>query len=133
MARQPQTTISRETGMALAMLAMWLFALLAPLHQTSGLMREMARIGQGPVVGWTFCLTGPEAAESDHALPLCPAQGIGKSELITPPAPQGALALDLRDAGRVLPPTFAGLAPGLATRGPQQPRAPPAPSAALHV
>lgn len=118
--------ILRETGLALAVLALWLLTLLAPLHQASGLLRELSRAGIDTGAAWRICLTAdPSLDGSDHALPVCPAQGIGKSDVILPPPLAFALAVMGLQVALLLPvpPPAVVLDPRL---HPGQPRAPPA-------
>lgn len=80
--------ITRETGLALALLALWMMSLLVPLHQTSGLLRDMARAGHDISGAWSICVTlGQDGEGQDHVVPVCPAQGIGKHALMAPPPP----------------------------------------------
>lgn len=86
------TLIIRETGMALAVLALWMLSLLVPLHQTSGLLRELARTGHDISAAWSVCVTlAQDEAAGDHVVPACPAQAIGKTGLAMAP-PHMALA-----------------------------------------
>lgn len=120
------STITRETGMAMAVLAVWMLSLLAPLHQTSGLLREMEKAGYDISGAWSICVTLAQDEDGgDHAVPVCPAQAIGKSDVLLPPPP-------------VMPAGFVPVARGMVfgseqsqTHRPQnftpgQPRAPPA-------
>ncbi len=116
----------RETGLALAILALWMLALLAPLHQSSGLLRVMAEAGHAVPAGWSVCATlDAKEGGKDHVIPVCPAQGIGKSALGLPPPPSLP--------GAILPlPRAAEFASAVARPHraqnftPGQPRAPPA-------
>lgn len=123
--RRP-TTVTRELGMAMAVLALWMLSLLAPLHQTSGLLREMAKAGHDISGAWSICVTLAQDADGqDHAIPVCPAQAIGKSDLAAPP-PGFELASFRSAAGPVLLPA-ARVAPWSGPgHSPLQPRAPPA-------
>lgn len=119
-------TVTRELGMALAVLALWMMSLLVPLHQTSGLLREMARRGVDISDAWSICVT--LAQDEDGHSPAnatCPAQGIGKNDIGMPPPPVQLVGhvADFHDirfpvdtARHHRPPTFQ----------PGQPRAPPA-------
>ncbi|MBL4916379.1 hypothetical protein [Szabonella alba] len=116
----------RETGLALAILAIWMLSLLAPLHQSSGLLRVMADAGHQVPAGWSICITlDADGGDKDHAIPVCPAQGIGKSGLTAPPPPvMLAVLLQLPQAAAFSPAT-----PRLhraQNSPPGQPRAPPA-------
>ena len=117
--------ITRETGMALAVLALWMLSLLAPLHQTSGVLREMARAGQDISGAWSICVTlAQDDTGAEHLIQLCPAKAIGKTDLAAPP-PVVAVAAFAPEART---PGFAdGARPGHRPQDftPQQPRAPP--------
>lgn len=116
-------TLTREAGLASAVLALWMLALLAPLHQTSGMLRAFGAAGVEISASWSICIAD-EAAQSDHAIPSCPAQAIGKDDLATPPGAVVAARL-----GHPAPFLRAGAlrSPPRATpeQAGQQPRAPP--------
>lgn len=119
-------SLSRELGTALAVLAVWLLAIFAPMHQSSGLARDLAARGYEPAALWTLCEPGgPQTGDPASAVAFCPAHWVGKEDLFTPTpetefAPRRAVfALSwtaLREAPRETSPPE-----GLA-----QPRAPPA-------
>lgn len=78
--------ITRETGMALAVLALWMLSLLAPLHQTSGVLRELAKTGYDISGAWSICVTLAENEDgTDHLVQICPAQAIAKTDFAAPP------------------------------------------------
>lgn len=74
--------IVRETGAAIAVLALYILVLLAPLHQAAGLQRDLGALGYASLDTWSVCSqlaqnddgTGPTVAK-------CAASGIGKNEL----------------------------------------------------
>lgn len=76
--------------MALAVLAIWLMSLLAPMHQVSRLIGELSEAGIVTVTDWSLCVPldldgdGPDGPQT-----LCPAQGIGKNDLA--PVPDATL------------------------------------------
>lgn len=73
-------SIMRDLGAALAVTAIWLLSLLAPAHQASGLLRDLAEAGYEPAVVWSLCdPAGAGDDADDSAKMLCPAQGIAKS------------------------------------------------------
>lgn len=119
-------SITREFGMALAVLALWLMSLLVPLHQASGLLRELARAGYDISGAWSICVTLAQDEDSETQLPaVCPAQGIGKNDVAQPPLPN-LLAEPVRIAhdaryfvDQVAPDSQQRFQPG-------QPRGPPA-------
>ena len=78
--------IARETGTALAVLAIWLMLLLAPLHQTAGLLRAFAQTGHNISGAWSICTTlAHEDGAKAQSIPVCPGQGIGKTDILAPP------------------------------------------------
>lgn len=119
------TAILRETGLAIAMFAVWMLALLAPLHQTAGLLHAMARAGHVLPAGWSICVTLAQDEDGPQApVPVCPAQALAKSGVALPPLPVAVPGPALRAPERlaVLHPA---LTPPQAPRLPGQPRAPP--------
>ncbi|WP_294926226.1 hypothetical protein [uncultured Paracoccus sp.] len=83
--RGPVSALAKETGMALAVLALWMLSLLAPMHQGSRLVAEMARAG-AIVADWTLCLSPQQVKDGTGApVAFCPAKGIGKDDLHAPP------------------------------------------------
>ena len=119
-------TLLRETGLALAMLAVWMLALLAPLHQTSGLLRAFAETGHVLPGGWSICVTLAQDGDGPAApVQLCPAQAIGKADLGLPPA-QVVLAAVLPPAQPALWPDHIMATAAAPPWTPVQPRAPPA-------
>ncbi|WP_323038617.1 hypothetical protein [Gemmobacter sp.] len=120
------TTLLRETGLALAMLAVWMLALLAPLHQTSGLLRAFAETGHVLPGGWSICVTLAQDDDGPAApVPQCPAQAIGKADLGLPPAPV-VVALVLPPAQPARWPDRVVATAAAPPWTPVQPRAPPA-------
>ena len=119
------STMIRETGVALAALAIWMLCLLAPLHQSAGTLREMAKAGVDISGAWSVCVTLAEGdADPDKSVPDCPAQGVSKSSLALGPAPVVIAAV--WDQPRRSDPAPSPQRPrAQARRGPIQPRAPP--------
>lgn len=75
-------SIIRETGAALAVVAIYMLVLLAPLHQAAGLQQDLAELGYDDPV-WSICATGSSGETQDEA-PFehrCPIAGLGKQEL----------------------------------------------------
>ncbi|WP_151718421.1 hypothetical protein [Gemmobacter serpentinus] len=121
----PARLIIRETGMALAVLALWMLSLLVPLHQTSGLLRDLERAGHDISGAWSICVTlAQDDAAGDQKVPVCPAQAIGKTGLAMAPAPLalGQFAPMARDVQLVT--SVSVLVPARLWR-PDQARAPP--------
>ncbi|WEF24849.1 hypothetical protein [Paracoccus sp. S3-43] len=119
-------TVGCEIGMALAVLALWMLSLFAPLHQAAGLLREMAKAGHEISGAWSICVTlAQDQDRPDHPPPVCPAQGIGKSEIALPPPPFALADLLPLSHDVVIPQDRAPLVAAQAWL-PRQPRAPPA-------
>lgn len=105
----PSTTRSmlRETGIALAVLAIYVLTLLLPLHQAAGLQRDFNALGFSTLESWSVCQ--PMAQDEDGtpreaAALTCPATGIAKQQLavVLPPvlvleAPTTANVVHYRD------------------------------------
>lgn len=72
--------ILRETGSAIAVLAIYLLVLLAPLHQAAGLQRDLNALGYVSLDTASVCAT---LAKDDSGLDAakCAAAGIGKNQL----------------------------------------------------
>lgn len=84
MSSRPRT-LTREFGTALAVLAVYVLTLLAPLHQAAGLQRDLAALGYEIQGSWSVCAPllddgdgGPRALVQVK----CPASGMGKNELL---------------------------------------------------
>jgi len=66
--------------MAVAVLSIWMLCLLSPLHQTAGILRDMAKVGIDISQAWSICVTiantedgaGPPAAN-------CPLHAVAKT------------------------------------------------------
>ena len=85
-------TILRETGIALAVLAVYVLTLLLPLHQAAALQRDLNAAGFSTLDNWSVCqpLAQDENGDPRQAAALdCPATGAGKHELaaVLPPVP----------------------------------------------
>lgn len=87
---QNQRRLMRETGMALAVLALYLLTLLLPLHQASGLQRDLNAIGYSTLSAWSLCGDMSETGDGEPlpAALTCPAMSIAKQSLVPvlPPA-----------------------------------------------
>ncbi len=82
----------RETGIAVAVLAIYVLTLLLPLHQAAGLQRGLNAVGYSTLDSWSVCqpLAQDENGDPREAAALnCPATGVAKHQLATlpPPAP----------------------------------------------
>ena len=77
--------MTREFGTAFAVLAIYVFVLLAPLHQAAGLQRDLDKLGFQTVSTWSICAP---LAQDDNGDPTsstivkCPAAGVAKHDFI---------------------------------------------------
>ena len=119
-------SITREIGLALAALALWMLTLLVPLHQVSGLLRERAMAGFDISGAWSICVSLAQDEDGEARLPsVCPAQGIGKNDVAAPPPPVLMAVLVAVTTDDLLP--VEGVSPISQKRfQPGQPRGPPA-------
>jgi hypothetical protein len=121
-------TMSREIGTALAVLAIYLLTVLAPIHQARASQLAFEELGYATTQSsWVLCTpAGTIGQDQDITVSKCPAAGVGKDEMVLPLldiAPIGhdllALAAPLALAAAVVLPR--PVAP------PAGPRAPPVP------
>jgi hypothetical protein len=80
----------RETGIALAVLAIYMLTLLLPLHQAAGLQRDLNALGFSTLESWSVCqpmAQDENGAPREAAALTCPATGIAKQQLaaVLPP------------------------------------------------
>jgi hypothetical protein len=93
--RKTWPLMARETGIALALLAVYVLTLLMPLHQAAAQQRDLNALGFSTLESWSVCQ--PLAQDEDGA-PIeasalkCPAAGIAKHQFaaVLPPV----LAID---------------------------------------
>ncbi|MGV8955192.1 MAG: hypothetical protein ACOH2M_29115 [Cypionkella sp.] len=85
--------IARETVAAVAVIAIYILVLLAPLHQAAGLQRDLAKLGYATLDNWSVCapLAPKDAGDKPPAVVKCAASGIGKNDL----AASAPVAIDL--------------------------------------
>jgi len=89
----------RETGIAVAVLAIYVLTLLLPLHQAAGLQRDLNAIGFSTLDSWSVCqpLAQDDNGDPHEAAALnCPATGVAKHQLATLPPPAPALSPPVR-------------------------------------
>lgn len=83
--------IGREMGAAVAVLALYMLVLLAPLHQSAGMQRQLALLGFESSQSWSVCtsLAAPGQGDSDAPTAAkCPLTGVGKTQFTAlPPSP----------------------------------------------
>ena len=77
--------IARETVAAIAVMAIYILVLLAPLHQAAGLERDLARLGYTSLDSWSICSSLAPQNENGKppAVAKCAASSVGKNELTT--------------------------------------------------
>ena len=75
-------SIAKETATAVAVLALYVLVLLAPLHQAAGLQRDFDSIGYASLDLWSVCapLTVDQTDEQPDVA-KCPVAGVGKFEV----------------------------------------------------
>lgn len=120
-------SMTREIGTALAVLAIYLLTVLAPLHQARASQLVFEGLGYTTLEsGWVLC---SEAAADDQdrdvTVAKCPAAGIGKPGIIAPSLVVIALDLAARFVAAPLSMAGATVTP-FAIASPSGPRAPPA-------
>ncbi|MET3927238.1 hypothetical protein [Devosia sp. 2618] len=79
-------TMSREIGTALAVLAIYLLTMLAPLHQARASQVAFQQLGYVTLdAGWVLCNPiGAEGNDRDVLVAKCPANGVGKTDIALP-------------------------------------------------
>jgi hypothetical protein len=120
-------SISREIGTALAVLAIYLFTILAPLHEARASQLTFEKLGYTTLqTGWVLC-NSLEASgqDSDVTVAKCPAAGIGKPAAVAPAL--NSMVLELRPVILTAPRPFAiaaiiptTIAPPSGPRGPPE-------------
>lgn len=125
---QQTRTIGREIGTALAVLAIYLLTLLAPMHHARASQLAFEQAGYTTVAAsWVTCTAeGRIGTDRDDPVAQCPVTGAAKSDLVAPvpgvlPAGMTLLALAPR-----LPPQAPAII-AAASAPPAGPRAPPVP------
>ncbi|KKB75963.1 hypothetical protein VW35_19690 [Devosia soli] len=74
--------IAREVGAAFAVLAIYMLVLLAPLHQVSGLQKDLARLGFESTSSFSVCTSVSDDRQDETPLAAkCPLTGVAKFEL----------------------------------------------------
>jgi hypothetical protein len=118
-------SIIRETGAALAVVAVYMLVLLAPLHRSAGLQRDLADLGYAPLDTSSICTSLAQSNDdTQQAVVKCAAAGIGKNELasVEPVAIEVGIVRIAMAVEYAAPRTFP---PATARRLSAQPRAPP--------
>ncbi|MGI6246541.1 MAG: hypothetical protein ACOYJQ_12325 [Pseudochelatococcus sp.] len=113
----------REAGLVLAVLAIWLQSLLAPMHQISRTVTELRLSGHETGVGWTICTATGETDDKGRPIYLCPGASLCGGGLLPPAAPPFSTVLRL--AGKIVPAALSQLRTHRTVKGNGRPRAPP--------
>ena len=82
--------IAKEMGTALAVLAVYVLVLLAPLHQAAGLQRDLSQLGYESQWSWSVCTSVSQAGDPDTPTAIkCPMASAAKFDLaiLVPPGP----------------------------------------------
>lgn len=81
-----QRGISREIGTALAVLAIYLLTILAPLHEARASQLAFEELGYATTTtGWVLCAAADDVGgDSDNAVSKCPVSGVGKPAAVAP-------------------------------------------------
>ncbi|MEO9298874.1 hypothetical protein [Devosia alba] len=122
-------SISSEIGTALAVLAIYLLTLLAPLHEARASQLAFEKLGYSTLQsGWVLCSslsTSDSDPDSETPVSKCPVTGVGKSALVGPAL--DAVVLDLGAIMLAAPRPVARVTVRPATIAPPSgPRGPPA-------
>jgi hypothetical protein len=120
-------SFSREIGTALAVLAVYLFTILAPLHEARASQLAFEELGFSTTqTGWVLCNSlETNGQDGDVSLTKCPVTGIGKPAAVAPTST--ALVLEQRPARLTALRPFATQTPTPAIiAAPSGPRGPPA-------
>jgi len=119
-------SIGRDFGAAIAVLAVYVLVLLAPLHQAAGLQRDLARLGFATQTDWSLCEAAPPGQNGKSAADIkCPAAGIGKHDLVAITPTTAPLHLERVAEPAVYPVRAAVVSPAIVEHVAQA-RAPPA-------
>ncbi|WP_332700806.1 hypothetical protein [Devosia sp.] len=119
-------TMSREIGTALAVLAIYLLTVLAPIHEARASQRAFEELGYTALeTGWALCTSvGVTDGDQDAEVSKCPATGVAKTEFVLPTAAVLPAALDLASLATPLLLNLPAFTPVPVT-SPSGPRAPP--------
>lgn len=119
--------IAGEVGAAVAVLALYLLVLLAPLHQVAGMQRELALLGFESSLSWSVCTSVADADRDSDDTPTaakCPLAGVAKSQFAAVLPPMEPVSFE-RTVEPVRYIAKADMAPWRAMAHPGQPRGPP--------
>ena len=119
-------SIGREIGTALAVLAIYLLTVLAPMHHARASQVAFEGLGYSTIESsWVLCTpTSVDADDRNVLVAKCPATGVGKTDFVLPVLDATPVRHDIALAApllRILP-----LVLPRAVASPGGPRAPPA-------
>jgi len=119
--------ISKEIGTALAVLALYLLTILAPLHEARASQLAFEDLGYTTLqTGWVLCSsTSSTGSDSDSPVSKCPLAGVGKPAAIAPGLDAVALGLRATVLAALRPLAMTVIIPA-AIAPPSGPRGPPA-------
>ncbi len=91
-----QRIMAKEIGTALAVLAIYLLTILAPLHQARASQLALQELGFTTLeTGWVLCTPLENSSDSNKlGVAKCPATGIGKHDLLAPAPPAILLPIE---------------------------------------
>ena len=118
-------SMAREIGAAVAVLALYMLVLLAPLHQAAGLQRDLADLGYASLDTWSICEPLANEPGEGEAVAKCAAVGIGKNEIVPVDVPRIVIG-NIQLASVVDYPTRPLLIAPSVEQHPGNPRGPPA-------
>ncbi|MHA6730795.1 hypothetical protein [Devosia sp. A369] len=121
-----QRSIGREIGTALAVLAIYVLTLLAPLHHARASQLGFEELGYSTITAsWVTCTpAGLIGADQDNPVSKCPATGVGKTDLVQPTPSVLPAGLTLMALAPIAVPTEPAII-AAAAAPPSGPRAPP--------
>ncbi|MFN4210840.1 MAG: hypothetical protein ACK4G5_09745 [Devosia sp.] len=119
-------TMSREIGTALAVLAIYLLTVLAPIHEARASQRAFEELGYTALdTGWVLCTpAGAMDGDTDATVSKCPATGVAKTEFVLPTPAVLSAGLDRVALAAPVLLTLPAFMPALLA-SPSGPRAPP--------
>jgi hypothetical protein len=120
--------IGREIGTALAVLAIYLLTILAPLHEARASQLVFEELGYTTLqTGWVLCSSAQSSGQNSN-IPVskCPVTGVGKPAAIAPGLNAVVLVVRATELAAPRPAAFAGVMPAIIAP-PSGPRGPPEP------
>lgn len=114
--------VTREIGLASAVLAIWLLSLLAPMHLVSRMATQLRLAGYDLPGDWSLCLPSGQVDDDGRPITLCPGKTACGGVL-----PGGVRFADLIavSAAAAFPVLTSQIQAARILKGAVQPRAPP--------